>query len=63
MKLKPKELWTWRYWVHLYIISFIFLLILQIWQHGDMLTLQNLAISGSLIGAGDIIAHTLLKID
>lgn len=63
MKIKPKEIKTGKYWLHLGVLSLVVLGILQIWKGGDMLNLKNVLISIPLLGVGDIIAHTLLKID
>ena len=61
--IKPRELWTWQYWAHLALLSLIVLVILQLWKGGDMLTIMSLLTSIPLVAIGDIIAHTLLKID
>ena len=51
------------YWVHLGVIAFFVLEILQLWKGGQMLTLQNVLYSIPLIGFGDIVAHTVLGLD
>jgi len=50
------------YYVHLAIIAVVVLSILQYLQGGDMLTLKNVLWSIPLLLAGDIVAHTLLKL-
>jgi hypothetical protein len=52
-----------KYWLHLGIIAFIILGILQLWKGGQMLTLNNWLVSIPLIGVGDFFAHTILKLD
>ena len=51
------------YYVHLVIIAVVILGILQLWQGGEMFTLWNVIISVPLIFLGDVIAHSLLRID
>ena len=51
------------YWLHLGVIAFVVLGILQLWQGGEMLTLKTWLISIPLLGLGDIIAHSILKIN
>ena len=60
--VKP-ELAVSIYWLHLAIIAFTVLLILQIWTGGEMLTLSNVLVSVPLLAIGDFFAHTLLKLD
>ena len=50
------------YYVHLAVIAVVVLGILQYFQGGDMLTLKNVLWSIPLLLAGDIVAHTLLKL-
>lgn len=49
-----------KYWIHAIIISGVILLILQVWQGGDMFSIKNVAISTGLVALGDIIAHNIL---
>jgi hypothetical protein len=63
MKLYPKEIKTFKYWLHLFIIALIVLIILQLWQGGSMLTIMNVIVSTGLIGLADIISHTLLGLE
>lgn len=63
MKLKPKELNTLKYWLHLGVIAAIVLGILQVFTGGDMFNLKNILYSIPLLAFGDILAHTLLGID
>lgn len=51
------------YYFHILIISTVVLAVLQYLQGGNMLTVKNILFSTVLITIGDIIAHTLLKID
>ena len=60
--LKP-ELDEFKYWVHLLIIAFIVLGILQYFTGGDMLTIKNLLYSVPLLAIGDTVSHTILKLD
>jgi len=63
MKIKPKEVWTLKYWLHLGIIAVIVLAILQLFTGGDMLNLKNILWSIPLLGIADILAHTIIGID
>jgi len=60
--LKP-EIDEPKYYLHLVILSSVVLYLLQLWQGGNMFTLQNVLYSVPLLTAGDIVAHTILKID
>lgn len=51
------------YWLHLVVIAVVVLGILQYLKGGDMLTLSNVLWSVPLLGLGDIISHSLLKLD
>lgn len=51
------------YYVHVAIIAVIVLGILKFTVDGDMLTIKNVLWSIPLITAGDIVAHTLLKLN
>jgi hypothetical protein len=51
------------YYLHVIIISVIVLGILQYFYHGEMLTFKNVLLSIPLITLGDIVAHTVLKLD
>jgi hypothetical protein len=61
-KLRP-ELDQPKYYIHLLVISGIVLGILQLWQGGEMLTFVNWVVSAGLILVGDVIAHTVLRLD
>lgn len=63
MQIKPREIKTLKYWLHVAVISGIVLGLLQLIKGGEMLTLNNWLWSIPLIGVADIIAHTLLKLD
>jgi hypothetical protein len=60
--LKP-EINVPKYWVHLGVIAVVALGILQYLQGGNMLTWQKVLVSIPLLGAGDIVAHTILQLD
>jgi hypothetical protein len=62
-KLRPKELKSWKYWVHLIVISLIVQGLLQLFFGGSMFTFWKILLSIILIGGADIVAHSLLKID
>lgn len=62
MNIQPREVWTLKYWIHLGIIAVVVLLILQLWKGGQMLTLNNVLYSIPLIGFGDIVSHSILKL-
>ena len=51
------------YYLHLLIIAVVVLGILQYFQGGEMLTIKNVLWSIPLLLAGDIVAHTLLKLN
>ena len=61
-KLRP-EINEWKYWLHLVLISFIVLLILQLVKGGSMLTILNVLFGTLLIGISDVIVHSLLRLD
>jgi len=63
MKIRPKEIKTWRYWFHIALLSTIVLIILQLTQGGNMLSIKNILWSIPLIGVADIITHTILGIN
>lgn len=60
--LKP-EINEFKYWVHLAILAFVVLGILEIWKGGGMLSVKNVLVSIPLLAAGDLVAHTVLKLD
>lgn len=60
--IKP-ELNTLRYWLHLLVLAFVVLGILQLFTGGDMLNVKNILLSLPLLGFSDLIAHTLLGLD
>jgi hypothetical protein len=62
-EIKPKDLKSWKYWVHLGVISIIVLGLLQLLFGGKMFTFGNIILSTILIGVADITAHTILQID
>jgi hypothetical protein len=61
-KLRP-ELDDPKYWLHIPIIAFVVLGSLQLLYGGEMLTWWSLAFGSLLIVLGDIIAHTVLRLD
>lgn len=62
-EIKPKEIVTLKYWLHLGILAVVVLLVLQLLKGGEMFTIKNILWSIPLLGIGDIFAHTVLKID
>lgn len=63
MKFKLRPEFNWRYWLHIPIIGFVILGILQLILGSNMLSVTNLLWSIPLIALGDIVAHTLLRFD
>lgn len=63
MQLYPKEISTFKYWLHLGVIAVVVLGVLQIWKGGEMLTVTNVMYSIPLLGLGDITAHSLLRLE
>ena len=61
-KLRP-EITDIKYWLHIPVIAIVVLGILQLWLDGDMFNVKNIIFGSGLIALGDIIAHTLLRID
>ena len=61
--LKPREVFTLKYWLHLGIIAVVVLGILQLIKGGEMFTIKNILWSIPLLGISDIIAHSLLKLE
>lgn len=51
------------YYLHLAILSVVALWILDYFQGGDMFTIKNILWSIPVLLAGDIVAHTILKLD
>jgi len=51
------------YYLHLAVISLVVLGLLQYFTGGDMLTIKNVLWSIPLLLAGDIVAHTILKLN
>jgi hypothetical protein len=60
--LKP-EINSPIYYVHLGVIAIVVLGILQIVQGGNMLTLSNVLWSIPCLLAGDVVAHSLLRMN
>lgn len=60
--LKP-EINTIIYWIHLAILSFVVLGLLQLFTNGNMLNWANWLWSIPLLGVGDLVAHTLTRMD
>lgn len=69
MKLFKKPSWLKpeiddpKYWLHLYIIAIVALWLLQYFTGTKMLTISNVWWSTWLLLAGDVVAHTLLKLN
>ena len=51
------------YYLHLAIIAVITLSVLQYFQGGEMLTVKNVLWSIPLLLAGDLVAHTILRMN
>lgn len=51
------------YYVHLIVLAIVVLGILQYFTGGEMLTLKNVLWSIPLLLVGDIVAHTILKLN
>lgn len=51
------------YWLHLLILAVVSLGLLQLAFGGNMFTLWTILVSVPFLAAGDIVAHTLLKLD
>lgn len=51
------------YYVHVAVIAFVTLGILQLWKGGEMLSVMNVLYSIPLITLGDLVAHTILRMD
>jgi len=62
MEIKPKEIKTLKYWIHIAFIAILVLGLLQLFKGGQMLTVSNILWSIPLLGIADIIAHTILKL-
>lgn len=60
--LKP-EINDPKYYLHLIIVATVALAILQLFSGGDMLTLRNVLLSVPLLLVGDVIAHTVVRMD
>jgi len=60
--LKP-EINEFVYWVHLIVLSAVTLGLLQILFGGDMFSINKVLISVPLLAVGDVVAHTVLKLD
>ncbi len=62
LKIKPKEIWELKYWIHIGIIAFIVLTIVDFYTCGDILTLKNLLWAIPILGLADIISHSILNL-
>ena len=62
MKIYPEEIKTLKYWLHLGVIALVVLGVLQLVQGGEMLTIKNILWSIPLLGLGDMVSHTILKL-
>jgi len=51
------------YYVHLLVIAVVVLWILQYLTGGEMLTIKNVLYSIPLLLIGDVVAHTILKLN
>ena len=62
MKIYPEEIKTIKYWLHLGVIAVVVLGVLQLLKGGEMFTIKNVLWSIPLLGLGDIISHSVLKL-
>jgi hypothetical protein len=60
--LKP-EIDETKYYIHLGVIALVVLGTLQYFTGGEMLTLKNILYSIPLLLLGDVVAHTILKLE
>lgn len=60
--LKP-EINELAYWFHLAILAFVVLALLELFVGGGMLSVWNVLLSVPLLAAGDVTAHSILKLD
>lgn len=60
--IKP-ELTSIAYWVHLAILGFVVLGILQLIYSGNLLSIKNLLLSLPLLAIGDFFGHTITRLD
>jgi len=64
---KPKwlrpEVNEFKYWVHLIMLASVVLGLLELLYGGGMFSIKNVLVSVPLLAAGDIVAHTVLKMD
>jgi len=61
--VRPRELMTWKYWLHVGIIAVVVLFLLGVFLKANMLSIRNILFSIPLLAVGDVIAHTLLRMD
>jgi len=62
MKIYPEEIKTIKYWLHLGVIAVVVLGVLQLLKGGEMFTVKNVLWSIPLLGLGDIVSHSVLKL-
>ena len=62
MKIYPEEIKTIKYWLHLGVIAVVVLGVLQLLKGGGMFTVKNVLWSIPLLGLGDIVSHSVLKL-
>ena len=60
--LKP-EINELKYWFHLVIVAAVAIFLIDYFLKTDMFSIKTVLMSVPFLGAGDIIAHTLLKFD
>lgn len=65
MDIKPSELNTWKYWVHLFIIAVIVNLLSLVIYGGTLTTMLivDALLLVPLLVVGDVVSHTLLGLD
>lgn len=63
MNLRPKEIKTAKYWIHVLIIVVIVFFLINWFIQPMTITLKNTIYGMILIGVSDITAHSLLGLD
>lgn len=63
MEIRPKEIKTVKYWLHLVIIVFIVYFLVNTFVSPMEITIINVALGTLFVGIADIISHTLLRLE
>lgn len=63
VNLKPRDWKSFKYWLHVGMITVITLGLLQLFFGGSMFVLKNILLSIPLIGFADIFTHTILQME